>query len=82
MYVKSTFVASCALNVTIPQKCEILVLGVTMSQNVHVFVAGVYRPPAALVDVMSTIAEHLEKCLSSELMVLGDFNLDYLTHLG
>ena len=55
MYVKSTFVASCALNITITQKCENLALDVTMSQNIAVFVAGVCRPPAALVDATSFI---------------------------
>lgn len=76
MYVKSTFVASCALNITITQKCENLALDVTMSQNIAVFVAGVCRPPAALVDATRIISVHLKPFLTSELVVLGEFNLD------
>jgi hypothetical protein len=52
---------------------------VAISQNTHLSVAGIYSPLTALADVVGTISEYLKPFLSSEYVVLGDYNSDWLT---
>lgn len=40
---------------------------------------GVYRPPSAISSATNNLADLLAQYCNSEMLVLGDFNLDCLT---
>ena len=76
IYVKSNFMASQSWNISVPKKFELLVVDVSVNQNTHVFVAGIYSPHAAMAVAISAISECLTFFFLSELVILGDLNLD------
>ena len=66
-------IISCGImffNYHYPPKCEVLVIDVAISQN---------KLLVALPDAVCTICKYVKPFLSSELVILGDFNLDWLT---
>ena len=70
IYVRSYLMAQCSLSISIPKMCELLVIKVAISQNMHIFIAG----------AVGIISDYLKPFLVSEQVVLGDLNLNWLTH--
>ena len=80
IYVKSKFKVSVLKTVSIPKCFELLILKVALGKNNSLCVAGVYRPPSADSNSIDNLAEILSPCLAFELIVMGDFNLDWLSN--
>ena len=50
-----------------------------VSQNVNFYVAGIYCPASATSGAINTVSELLAPFIASEMVILGDLNLDWLT---
>lgn len=77
IYVKTGFSVTILKAVTIPRNFEFLALKVQLGPN-SVIVVGVYRPPSAELGSIDAIADLLSHNSDAELIVMGDFNLNWL----
>lgn len=48
-------------------------------EDTHVIVSGIYHLPSAHVDALNDISKILSQYASSEFIVMGDLNLDWLS---
>ncbi|KAL7865358.1 hypothetical protein SRHO_G00106050 [Serrasalmus rhombeus] len=63
------------------EKCyEFLALQVSLGKNNSFVLIGIYRPPSAPHSAVEELADLLSKFSASELLVLGDFNLKWLSN--
>ena len=76
IYVKSVFSVSILDSITRPNYYEFLSLKIQIGPSPLV-VVGVYRPPSAAADSIHALADLMSKYLDMELLVLGDFNLNW-----
>ena len=76
IYVKSTYAATILNAVSIPKCFELISLKIDFGSNNSIIVIGVYRPPSAPTMALNKMAEFRIPLIDSELIVLGDFNLD------
>jgi exonuclease III len=79
VYVKSTYAAVILNTVSIPKCFEFISLRIDFGYNNSIIVIGVYRPPSAPTMALNKMAELFMPFTDSELIVLGDFNLDWST---
>lgn len=54
-------------------------MNITLSKNNSVNIVGVYRPPTAISSSVSDIAHLLSELNKSEVILLGDFNINWLS---
>ncbi|XP_060943366.1 uncharacterized protein LOC133020696 [Limanda limanda] len=79
VYVKSTYSAAILNAVSIPKCFDFISLKIDLGHKNSIIVIGVYRPPCAPTMALKKMAELLIPLSDSELIVLGDFNLDWST---
>ena len=77
IYVKSGFSAVTLHAVSIPKCFEFIALKVQLRPT-SVIVVGIYRPPSAIPDSIDKIGTLLSQYSESEMIVLGDLNLNWL----
>lgn len=61
---------------TVPCSFEFIALKVNLSSNNSINVVVVYRPPSAVSCAINKLADLLSQYSNSEMLVLGDFNLN------
>ena len=64
-------------SISIPRQFELLAVQITIA-NAPLTVIGCYRPPSAIMDATTSLTELLSK-FSSEIILLGDLNWDWLS---
>ncbi len=64
---------------SIAKQYELLALNLSVSKTLQLTLAGCYRPPSASSCVLHTIMDSLASLNYKELIVMGDFNLNW-TH--
>ena len=64
-----------SLDTVIP---ESMTLKITQTNTLPFIISLLYRPPSTLVDWNQVFSQHVQQCstLCSEIIVLGDFNVD------
>lgn len=77
MYVHKDFKATKFFSMSVSKQFELLVINVEIVCNVSVSVVGVYRPPSATHEAVTSIFELLNPFLENEIVILGDFNLNF-----
>ncbi len=77
VYVKACFQVYVQLSVSVTKKYECLVLSVNLGKNSQITVIGAYIPPSALSGAIVNLADIFSSFISSELLFMGDFNLDW-----
>lgn len=65
--------------ITIPKCFELLTLKVDLGPNDSFNVIGIYRPPSADASYIDKLADLLSQYSNAEMIVMGDFNLDWLS---
>lgn len=80
VYVKPCWSATALNAVTIPRSFEFIALKVNLSRNNSINVVGVYRPPSAVSGAINKLTDLLARHSDSEMLFLGDFNLNWLTN--
>ncbi len=78
IYSRACYTCTVLRAVSVDKSFESLALKVCIAQNNSVTVVGVYRPPAAP-SAIDEIADLLAPFKDSELIVLGDFDLNWLS---
>lgn len=68
--------------VSVDKSFEFLAVKVAIAQNNSITVVGIYRPPAAPSSAINEIADLLTPFTDSELIVVGDFNLNWLSSVS
>ncbi len=63
---------------SVVKKYEILALNLTVSKTLHLIVVGCYRPPSASNDAFSSLMHSVTSLNYKELVLLGDFNVNWL----
>ena len=81
MYVKSYLSVSILNAVTIPKCFELLALKIHLVPD-PLTVVGIYRPPKAASHATDTLVKMLSDYKDNELLVLGDFNLNWLDNVS
>ncbi len=66
--------------VSIPHSFEFIALKVHLSSNNAFNVVGVYRPPSAVTGAIDNLANLLAPYSNLVMLVLGDFNINWLTN--
>lgn len=79
IYVRNTFCVSSLVSKSIPKQFEILALNIEVSKGQPVTVVGCYRPPSAVKETLSSLANILSQLDYKEIVMLGDLNWDWLT---
>ena len=79
IFVKSALTVSILHAATIPKCFEFIALKIVCGRNDSFVVVGVYRPPNALANSVDMIFSLLSAYNNSELLILGDFNLNWLS---
>lgn len=79
IYVKSGLSVTILNAVTLPKCFEFLALKVQLGPNT-VIVVGVYGPPSADTNSIDKIADLLSQYSGVKLIVVGDFNLNWLNN--
>ena len=64
---------------SVPKSFECIALDVCIGGNAHITVVGAYRPPSAPTSALNDLGVILSNLTSSELVVLGDLNQDWLS---
>ena len=77
VYVKTGLSVSVLDSISLPKKLEFIALKIQLGPS-SVVVIGVYRPPAAGIDSVATLANLIARFTEDELVVVGDFNLNWL----
>lgn len=78
-YVREHLVTTVSIAVSTPKCFECIVLNVCVGGDTHLSVSGVYRPPSAPSSALNDLGKVLANFNSSELVILGDLNQDWLT---
>ena len=79
IYVKSCFSVSILHAVTMSKCFEFIALNINSGSNNSIVVIGIYRPPLADAPSIDYPAELLSQYTNLEMIVPGDFNIDWLT---
>ena len=77
IYVKSCLSVSVLNAISIPKCFELLVLRIDLGPCASLVVIGVYKPPKSETHAIDSIMSTLSSYSNSEMIVLGDFNLDW-----
>ena len=78
LYISDRFQGSVLHSVTIPRQFEFLAVQIVVA-NSPLTIICCYRPPSATSEAMGNIVDLISKCASSETVLLGDLNWDWLT---
>ena len=82
IYIKSVIQVK-VLNSLSKEKCfQLLALKVCTGNNNSFVVAEIYRPPSAPSHAIDDLVELLNPHINSEMLILGDFNLNWLTNVS
>lgn len=79
IYIKSKFHVTQLSSLSIPKQFELLALKLEFSHGQSLTVIGCYRPPSASPEALTSLASSVTGFNSSELLLIGDLNLDWLT---
>ena len=79
IYVKSCFTVTAINAISIPKCYEVLILKVDLGMSNCIYLIGVYRPPSAVASSVDRLADLFSLYSDKELIILGDFNLDWLS---
>lgn len=79
IYVKCCLNVSVSISTSVPKQYECLVLNLVLGNNARLTLGGVYRPPSAPPCTLCKLSDILSNYANSELLILGDFNLDWLS---
>ena len=79
VYIKSCLSVTVLKTVSSPHSFELIALKINLSVHNFINVVGLYRPPSAIPNAMSDITHILSQLSKSEMLVLGDFNLNWLS---
>ena len=63
---------------TLPKCFEVLILKIDLGMTNFLYLIGVYRPPSADANSIDRLADIFSQYMDKELIVMGDFNLDWL----
>ncbi len=83
IFIKKGFSVTVVDSVAIPKCFEYLALSVSLNNSANggkITVLGVYRPPSAPSTAISDLAHLISSYLSSEVILMGDLNLDWLSN--
>lgn len=80
IFVKESFSVTIVNSVSVPKNFEYLALSVSLGNCEKLPLLGVYRPPSAPSAGISDLAHLISSHLSSEIILLGDLNLDWLSN--
>ena len=79
IYVWNNIKAAKLVSVSAPKLYELLMLNVELSQNALFTVAGIYCLSSALLKAATDIFENLTHFMTSEVAVMGDLNLNWMS---
>lgn len=79
VYIKSCLSVTVLKTVSSPHSFELIALKINLPSNNFINVVGLYRPPSATPKAISDITCILSQFSKSEMLVLGDFNLNWLS---
>ena len=82
IYVKTHFPVTILHAAAIPSSFEIIALKINIGSNDSITVLGVYRPPSADALALDKLAQLMAKFSTSEILVLGDINLNWRTQVS
>ncbi len=77
-YVKDRFEVTVLLSESVVKQYELLALNLIVSKTLHLTVVGCYRPPSARNDAISSLMHSVTSLNYKELVLLGDFNVNWL----
>ncbi len=66
------------LSESVVKKYELLALNLIVSKTLHLTVVACYRPPSASNDAISSLMHSVTSLNYKELVLLGDFNVNWL----
>lgn len=80
IYIKSNLNCSCIQSISKPNGFDLIALRLTVSVGSDIIVAGCYRPPSSSSsEICTLLAESFSEWNKHELIILGDFNWDWLS---
>lgn len=83
IYVDMSLNSKCIVSSIEPINFESIFVKITFHANKSLIVGSIYRPPSAptdsLLNILNTISS-LDKSNTKELIILGDFNRNWLDH--
>lgn len=80
LYVKSGISVTVLKTVTTPHSLESIAPKINLSCDIAIIIVGAYRPPSDIFRATDNLADELAQCFNSEILVLGDFNLNWFTN--
>lgn len=78
IYVKDSFEVTVLLSESVVKKYELLALNLIVSKTFYLPIVGCYRPPLASTDAISSLMHWVTSLNYKELVLLGDFNVNWL----
>lgn len=78
IYVLEKFQGSVLHSTSIPHQFEFLAVQIVVA-NAPLNIIGCYRPPSAINDAITSLSDLLSNLISSELILIGDLNWDWLS---
>lgn len=76
---KNKFYVTQLSSLPIPKQFELLALKLEFSHSQSITFIGCYRPPSASHEALASLASSVTGFNSSELLLVGDLNIDWLT---
>lgn len=79
IYVKVSMNCLCVDSISKPKSFELSAIKLNFPNGVDLTVVGCYRPPSASPETTALLSEILHKFSDNKLILLGDFNWDWLS---